>query len=302
GTLPLGDGKQVLIDYRYEVDYALISGTAAPMVITNEVFGVNPKTGEKMWSRQWLGYYDNAFASVAAKNLFVNPLLMTAPDKGVSPVPRTLAAQLYLQGVGFNYTYVDTLLAPPGFDNTIQFINYYEPDEWAARIDYAHDGHSFWEHQTFAGDTRRTPGFQDVPLVPYRSLMPNILVVPPLASPYAYTAMANAQTTYWNYFPCCFDLNGDGVSDIVYTTQEWAPLPEADPLGPYFTSSYVVMFDGKSGNEVYHTIVENGTFEVGNYLLWTEALGDVNGDGKDDFLLHQIYYAFDYFHNLTIRD
>lgn len=300
------EGHRGLLLYRYDVASPLLIDFAR--TIHHKLSLVEPRNGTEVWALEEDGVMlmatDLFGFHLIAQNVVLNPLHQFPKQEGVAIVPRDMTPSLFVQGVSFNYTYHDSVFAPPGFFAPLPIIDSYQPDEWAARLDPV-TGAEIWRQKTFVPDGRASPAGPDAPL-PDRSVFPELTKRMPYSfGPYFFGYLAPSITAdhYWLYEPCCGDLTGDGQADLLYTTEEWGSFPSYDPNGPYFTNSSIVLIDGASGRRVYSVLVEQGTFENRlAYDLYPQLVGDVNGDGDHDILLHQTYLDFDYYHNISIRD
>lgn len=80
------------------------------------------------------------------------------------------------------------------------------------------------------------------------------------------------------------DINGDGVSDYI------AGAPFADPAG-LTTAGSVYVYSGSNGALLYQ---KNGTASAQALGYWVSGAGDVNGDGRADFIVASQTQAFVY--------
>ncbi|MBI2077425.1 MAG: hypothetical protein HYT80_03510 [Euryarchaeota archaeon] len=278
---------------------------------------------------------------VSAHNLFVNPLLNVPHPQGVRIVPKDTLPGLNLQGVGFNMTYqIGVGLPYQVAPHTLLYD--YQPNEWAMGLDPVSGQKRYWR-ETFQpneriGQTAVTPGTSieghPGPRVPHgnRSVWPVAFQTPPLPftrcivdatvpcpPPRQWTpnqwntlqAPARTQNYYWGVDPCCFDITGDSVPDIVYTVYEWTSTPIQNYDGPFMVAGRIIAFNGADGNIIFNRYTTPGSGlgftyppppgrATSAFRMGLEYLGDANGDGASDFFLHEWFQTWDYRRNLTI--
>lgn len=303
GTAPLADGRTGLLVYRYVATYPF--GTRPedpwwtdPILIRHRIYLMDPTDGRTLWEFAASGLIAYAGTPVPqsfafhAENLTLNPILQVPPRDGVAWVPRGTRAGLFLQGVSFDFVYklLDAMI--PGTYAPYPLVDAYWPNEWAAKLDLD-SGAVEWQRATITSDLGQ-------------SVWPTALFGPTPFDPFEPGAAGLVKPDwYWNYQPCCFDLTGDGIPDLLYTTQEWNPYPSTNTAGSYFVSSHAVAFDGATGDPLWSTLVEPGTRERVDcgatcFAAIPQALGDVDADGAADVLVHLTYRDFDYYHNFTV--
>lgn len=294
GTLPTPDGSLGLLVYRHSAFYpGLIDWWGT---IDHTVYLLDGN-GSVAWSFEETGYVAEAFRwGAVTQNVLLTPLIQMPPEKGVPLLPEGTAPALYLQGIGYEAVLADTWLALPGFSGPVTFLDSYKPDEWAARMDLA-TGTPAWRLPTF----QPTEG---------RSVLPTLLQVNTVYDGYYY-APDNKRENYWTYIPCCFDGTADRVPDLLYTTIEWNDTPSTNTEGPYIIDAAIVQFDGADGSRMFrHPVVTNVPVPVGHpyhvnvgngYEIEYELLGDADGDGSSDYILHSVGFLPDYTRLLSVR-
>lgn len=288
GTVPLGDARHGLLVYRYVVT-ALTNWAAR---VEHEYYLVDPVEGHEHWSHMETGEIAALQLTLHARNLLLLPVLQVPPPDGVALIDRETETALFLQAVGFELSFVDSRVTPPGYDNRIPLVDLYAPNEEAARIDLA-SGREAWRVQTFQPRAER-------------SVMPAAVASP---SPFGRPDEIVRRKSLWFWYqqPCCFDSTGDGVPDLLYWTREWSTTPAHNPDGPHMVEANVVLFDGASGQRVYERNLERDTPRgpIGCEFPYCvrvlpQLLGDANGDGRADLALHAVQNGFDFVHTLIV--
>lgn len=298
--------------------------TVAYAIIEHHLILLNPATGSPHWdyavqgSAKWVYLWETRTQVLDADNFLVNPLIQLPRQKGARLGTENTAVTLHVQGVGFQTVILTSAVPLLGGTAPATLVLSYQPKEWAALLD-ADTGTEKWNAPTFQ------------PTAETYSVLPDLLNGPPL--PYA--GVNSAESTrawYWGHLPCCSDITGDSVPDLVYTTLEWNSLPTTNIEGPYYLTSRLVAFDGATGAQVWAQVTEPETpmWEFPEYedypdlLFWggsrygacvlsqtprcfafgatTEFVGDLTGDGAADVLVHLVYYLEDYRHVLSLRD
>jgi outer membrane protein assembly factor BamB len=310
GTVPLPDGTGILV-YRFEgVDPA----DNAAIAVNHTVYLLDAATGTVRWRFSEPGFLVNTLeqqGGTVARSLLMNPML-TLPEKGRTP-DRTAGAGLglVLQGIGYSYRYAGSLLAPPGFDTDVTAVDDYQPIEWLARLD-PQTGQVLWRADSFQPQQGRS-------VLPFSQLDAFNQNAPDSFADRYYTPewlpYIPAQVTdrHWGDTACCGDLTGDGVSDPVFTTLEWNPLPNARAEGPYRFDAHVVAFDGATGARLWDRPMATdvqGERQHPNYYSWprdavrlrVQAVGDASGDGAADVLVSQVTVVSDYRMDVTLLD
>lgn len=311
GTVSLENTTGVLV-YRHETTQPLVQGYA--VLVENQFEVLDAATGDRVWSRQIDGFLlDTLFKlppyTAVAENVLVNPIVQIPPSEGIHLVSEGTEPAVFLQGVGFNLTFVNSFLAPPGFTEIARpliVLDEYEPNEWAARLD-VETGEFLWEVPTFQGERENSLLPVALRNVPY----PRFAAVP---SSLFFFEPTTTALNYWSDTACCYDTSGDGVPDLPYVTYEWSKTPSYDTDGPYWMMASIDHFDGASGEFAYRQVVEEGTdvpFSSVQTWGWTYSLnfrvahqyvGDVDGDGLADYAVHAEYdYERGYTHVMSIR-
>lgn len=315
-------GLNHLLMYRWEIvpiDYIF----EFVRQIRNTVYLANATNGKPIWSHTIDGYFATPqFANVfTAKNFLVNPILQTPPRQGLNVLPVGTQTGLFLQGVGFNYSVANSVVALPFSTGPFTLLYSYQPDEWAMGVDPL-TGKTRWQRDTFQPSGRiplspaqplQNPGAPRMP-VSNRSQFPLALQSPPLPHTSCVyddsiacnelqfnpmTAPRREAMWYWGHQPCCFDVTGDGVPDLPFTIIDWSTTPATNYEGPYAFAGRIAFFDGASGKLLYSHYVEEGTGP--GYSLSLQSLGDADGDGASDYLVHQVYYEWDYLWRLSVH-
>lgn len=307
GTAPLADGTQGLLTYRFVVVPPERSGQL--FLLHHELYLLNTATGAKVWNFEADGTYYRycecgfptelplpANQVMHAVNFSLLPMLQVPSDQGVPLLPKATQPALLVEGVGFTFVYQTTRQPLPGMVGTFPLVDHYLPNEWAAKLDM-NTGAVEWNRPTFTPNLERSifpdGRFAPAPFDPWRGWWSNFI------RPY----------WYWFHQNCCYDSTGDGVPDLVYITKEWNPLPTTNAPGAYFVASNLVLIDGATGERKYQVLLEEGTRErldclvIGLlfcYQVYPQALGDTDGDGASDFIVHKVYYDHDYFHNFSV--
>ncbi|HUR62255.1 MAG TPA: hypothetical protein VM286_07845 [Candidatus Thermoplasmatota archaeon] len=301
GTVPLPDGARGLVAYRFQILHDIINNR---YLIYHDLRVMDPHAGgEPLWMPIYHqeGYYASNWLNVGetvlvAKNLVLNPILVEAPHRGVQFVSGGKGPGLFVQGVGFRTVVLTTtsFQNPPTANQPLVFVNDYQPDEWLARLD-ANTGSELWHRSTFVAS-------------PDRSVVPIILRTPPLADTYAPASLAydtlavnRVHDGYWAYAPCCFDLSGDGEPDVAAYTVEYTNRPSTNLEGPYTWDNHLLAFSGADGQTTFSQPVVQGSTNPRAPVVTAQAIGDVDGDRHDDFVLHTVFYNFTYIHVLSVR-
>lgn len=315
GEVPRPGGGFDLLLYRFAIaSTGAVTGAANPdvYVVHHEVRLIDRTDGRTRWR-----HAENGTVALArtpgglfvmkADSFLVNPILQVPPSLGVRLLAPQRTPALFLQGVGFDVL-LDAAPSPlPGHTAPYPLLDEYHPREWADRIDLLL-GRELWRN---ANTFTPREGVSVVPLA-LQDRQPL-----PFDAPFG-------DTGYWHDVPCCFDLTGDNVPDLLYTTVEWMDKPLIDGKGPFMLASRLVLFDGATGRPVWDVVTEPGTqrylheetgggvtcyaptpvgfYDCYGFHPWFELLGDVNGDGVDDVLLHLVYFQEDYRHSLSVRD
>lgn len=297
GAIPTDNGTGFLV-YEYSIG---LFGIGA--VELQHAFSlVDGATGETRWTYAQPGILVRDFVSFnAARDLVIVPVVARATQAEHALFAQPPAPALFLQGVGFADAVVTTALAAPGFDRAIAVLDQYAPIEWAARIDLA-TGEPAWRVDTF----RPVPG---------RNVLPQAMDDPvslgyPIGDPW---------DRYWERGACCFDLTGDGEPDLLFRVYEWTATPSANVNGPYGIDSRLVAYSGADGSLAFDAQVAKdlqvplgpdrhplstlmgGTVAAPRYDLRVQPLGDVDGDGAHDVLLHEYLYHDQFTQAITAR-
>lgn len=286
-TLPLSDGGTGVLVYTYNITRVSV----VPAVIEHTFDLIDGRDGSLLWRVEELGYYAGitvAFSYERAENLLINPITQVPGRGGIQPVDAaTTAPALFLQGRGFDATGVSTLFTPPGMNGPLVFVTAYKPNEWAARIDID-NGTTDWRRDTFQAKVGRNElpvALDGWPFAPQsRYYMPEIVL-----------------DRYWEHRPCCFDNTGDGEPELTYRVYEWTDTPLYNPEGPEFPlmDGRLAVLDGVTGETLYDQyVVEDNPVP---FQLLTQAVGDADGDGAHDILLHVRHVDYDYKHTLSMR-
>lgn len=288
GTVPLGRGETGVLIYRHQQFY--------PTFFTNTVLYVHNltmvsgRTGEVVWEWSEVGEETQDLQANVREgaNTEVNPIILpgVGPDGATNP-------SLLLQSVGFREVHESFTAHPEGLVGVpgTTYSDTYEPNEWVAEIDIK-TGNELWRTNTFQ------PGAD-------RSVLPFLVtwggdwdwldfidLVPP-----------RAETINWRFFPCCGDVTGDGKPDLAFSTIEWSKTPAMDVDGPYVLASRLVVFDGASGAPVIDLLLDTDiVVQVSrpisqskqySYQVVPRAIGDADGDGRDDILVLQEFQTAD---------
>lgn len=309
GTVPLPEGRNGLLVYAYGmIAVADPFFGNAYFEITNVHYLVDGTNGKTLWSLEEKGrvvivglatcslptLFNFVCYKIHAENLLVNPILQINNPRRLPTLPAGTESALFQQGVGFDYTYGHLRAAPPGETVGQQIFDEYQPIEWAKRVEFL-KGKTVW------GPTTTFSARAD------RSVWPNILQLPSITGQ---PEPVFVGMNYWSGVPCCFDNNGDKQPDLLYTTIEWSPTPFMNTQGPYHLASRIHLRDGAKGTIVFDKYVEEGTqrFVEEEYdaitAFWPsfQVLGDANGDGASDILLHLEYFLEDYVHVVSVRN
>lgn len=304
GTLPLAEGMRGLLVYRIQIVHDLFNER---FQIKNDLRLLDPgKGGESSWDYEQDGQYlytadtagFNEFAQ-EGQNLVLNPIIEEAPHHGVQYLQPGQGPILLVQGVGMRSVITSTSQPDPlGFVSVLFLTNDYQPDEWLARLDWT-TGAEAWHVKTFEPRTDR-------------SVFVQLLATTPLAGSYgpagadAYSvqsagAAQRLHDAYWDQQACCFDLSGDGVPDVVYRTIEWANKPSTNTEGPFDWDAHIIGFSGADGTTTFTQQVVTYSTNPLAPVVFAQALGDVDGDHHDDFLMHTVYRNYTYIHVLSVR-
>jgi hypothetical protein len=307
GQVSLGANRSGILVYAYATtaDGAGINEPLRSMpviLIRHALYVLDPETLKVVWSHRYNGSLAFvgtqaavlALLHVRADNLLVNPILQAVAQRGTQVLPANTGDALFFQGVGFNFTIVQTT-RQTGMTTGIPILDSYKAQEWAARVNIP-SGELLWTADTFEPEDRR-------------SVMPWTLQSNPLPVPRGLEALSTG-SHFWGYSPCCYDVTGDGVPDLVYLTREWPEHPLIEDQGPFMVASSLIVFDGQTGQRKYQVVTEPATqryiipeFDAGQALVpWVQYAGDLNGDGTSDILLHIEYLQEDYRHVLSARD
>ncbi len=297
------------------------------LLVSHNIYRLDTRTANVTWTfgrdGHWIttdlffGATDQPGAFVVdAENVLLHPIIQVAPPRGVALVPRDLEPSIIIQGIGYRYTFANH--APsPGKTTVDSVADDYQPREWAARLD-PETGIPEWESRTFEPSAGKSvwpdplmfspePGFYSYPLQLYYPTFGGGL------GPFRYEIDRTSQNTasYWDGMPCCFDNTGDGVSDLVYTTLEWDAVPVTGSAVESSAEIHLVLFDGATGERVWDQVLEpagpkflseeSSWFGGPGMRLSRSLVGDVDGDGAADLLIHIEYLAEQYAHIATVR-
>lgn len=264
--------------------------------IEHRIFLLNHTTGKPMWNHSkegWFARYsDTRRLVMRANNWTIHPSLMVPTRFQSSLLPAAVNASLFLDYVGwFSVSeYIPPTLTP-GSSFAWKTVDIFDPYNWQYHLD-PRNGRQIWPGAvaTFSPQAGR-------------SIVPMSM---PRGTLEATTDTPTGESNYWNGAPCCFDLTGDGVSDSVYATMEWSPTPMYNTDGPYNLSARIVAFDGATGTLLWSQLVEPGTQRFlreehpQEFTCWLQSchafnvffdfIGDANGDGISDVLVHRIYF------------
>jgi hypothetical protein len=314
GLVPLpGDGMGILL-YRFEVvDPAF---NFAGRLYNHTLYLRDGQSGAVLWSYSQAGYSTSRFLvnefADTAENLLLNPILVH-PDAGQVP-SRMGGAQLalFVQGIGHRISNANTLIDVTGMlDRPVRATDEYLPVEWLARLDPA-TGAVQWRTDSFLPE-------------PGHSVLPTAAEASPFRG---YDEYGYREHTTWDYpldIPrnvperawasglCCGDLNGDGVFDPVFTTLEWNSQPDANAAGPHVFDSRVLAFDGASGGPLWsqrvvhdHPLQQQRTpywqYPDDSFTLAVQGVGDADGDGAADILLHERTNFADFRYDTLLLD
>lgn len=295
--------------------------TTNGIAVVHQVYLVNGTTGQDEWRApfQVEGYGLSLGIHRLGWNILLNPVLQAPREFGVPLLPEGAQPALFLQSVGFNITSLGTGIPIPYSVRPHALITSYQPNEWVAAVDPM-TGKTLWRRETFQpnGRVTHTPYTPEQqlpstePKVPWgnRSVVPWIF-----QDPYGFgndiprrvrgpcgvqCAPLDTSDWYWTFKPCCFDLTGDGVPDVLYTVVEFTTTPATNYEGPYDFDERLVLFDGKTGALSWDVYPDRDIKSQIN--LRVEFAGDLTGDGKGDFLLHQWWYQWDFHHKVSVRD
>jgi hypothetical protein len=296
GTMPRADNGTDLLLYRYDAYKPAL--TTNHYIIQNTYYALEAASGNVTWTKTEYGSFTHHSNGWTSRNIALNPILHVRPSHGLPWVDASTQPGLILQGVGMEITYENTRYPVPLVMDPVWIADSYTPLEWAASIDMA-TGQENWRVDTFgpADDTL--------------SVRPTTLPLNPFGGTSGSDAVYRARNAYWDYTPCCWDITGDGVPDLVYTTHEWNRLPTGKPGGPNYVSARLVVFDGATGARAYeHMLVDDRRLPLGrpysssapNALgLSIQALGDVDADGAADFAVHIEFFDHQYHHIVSVR-
>lgn len=254
GTVPNGAGYRDILTYRIDLVWAY---TAA--VFHHTVFLLDGKDGTEKWTYEAYGAAESDPYGVhmVAHTYLLLPHLQVPDDRGVRMVSPAVQPHLWVRGQGF----ANLIITDNGRFGVGDVIWDHQPIEWAAGIDLA-TGHESWHIDTFLPQVDRS------------------------VWPQSYPTLVNH--FYGVGLGCCWDLNGDHVSDVIFTTVEWSPDRVVHAVGPEGWASRTVAFDGQDGHILYDVETEAST-DATTYGSFLEPLGDVNGDGASDYYLVQAY-------------
>lgn len=288
-VLPLADGGSGVLLYTYTIHRPVISQA---LVLQHQFQLLDGATGEQIWSMEEVGAYQQIVPGgpATASNLFIHPIVQMAPTGGVQPIDADATPPaLFLQGVGFQTADLTTHpVQAPGTTGPLLLVTAYKPIEWAAAVDID-TGSTVWREDTFQPQVGRNElpvAYDDPPFTPgfSRLYLPEVV-----------------QHRYWEHKACCFDNTGDGTSDLLYRVYEWTDTPLHNPEGPVYPLAHgsLVLYDGATGSIVFEEDVVTDATQP--FHLLTQAVGDTDGDGAHDILLHITYTEFDYQHVLSMR-
>lgn len=315
GLVPMPDGGQGILIYRFEsIDP---TSSIAGRLFNHTLFLRDGQSGRVVWSRSEAGYQSSNFLlssyAYTSENLLLNPILVHPDADGA--VPRRMGASqlaLYVQGIGFRISAADTLIDPTQmFDRAPRATDEYLPIEWLARLDPA-TGAVQWRVDSFLPE----PGHSTLPTAAQASLFRGY-------DEYGYREHTtwdypndiprNVPERAWSSGLCCGDLNGDGSYDPVFTTLEWNSAPNANAAGPHVLDSRVLAFDGATGAPLWsqrlvhdHPLQQQRTpywqYPDDSFTLTLQGVGDADGDGATDILLHERTNFADFRYDALLLD
>lgn len=323
-----------------------LTGSPTLLLLQHEVYALDPQTGERLWTHteegqvvMWNGCFIAGDARcshlgsrpldrngdkhnskfVRAENLLVNPLLMIPKDAGVQ-IQANATPALFLQGVSFEYEVLGVYGGlPPGHARGgIHMVDDYRPNEWLGRLDL-NTGEFMWQEPSITPENEKsvmpflintvTPGAPFTHLTGYQyeanTNDPWRLAYPSGIGGHVGVAALN----YWSQSLCCFDISGDGIPDLVYTTHEWDPIQLRTEQGGFLLDSRIIAFSGADGSRLWEQVIAEDVprFMIREmmagegYRTQLEIVGDANGDGFDDIMLNKFYMQDNMVHEIEIR-
>ncbi|MEA3202283.1 MAG: hypothetical protein QOE90_3711 [Thermoplasmata archaeon] len=274
GTMRLANGTGIVVERTRVERPSLLFGAAVSL---HEIAMIDARDGATLWRWAFQGREaeDGVMAS-QADTFFIQTFVASGA--------------LFVEGVGWSVGEVKSYVSAPGFNNGPILLDRYDSVEWVARLD-PQTGHVAWRTDTFTADpaASREAWILDAAYAERDEDAPPVSV----------------KDRAWDPAPCCPDLDGDGVPDVLYRENVWSPTPNAN-TGPRDFDVHLVAFGGATGKKLWDQTIRRDVpattgahpypnprlrlaaeLNVPAHEVRILATADLDGDGASDVILRE---------------